>query len=396
MITGSQQEQLIPQTHSEENFSAIYAQLNQDDIGLQLAAKNSQDVRKALTGKQRTADDFMALLSPAATPFLEAMAQLSYRLTRQRFGKTIQLFLPLYLSNQCHNICTYCGFSLNNPIKRTTLSATQLDAELQAIKTMGFEHVVLLTGEAPGRVGMPYFRKVLPQVKQKIAHVSMEVQPLDEADYAELIQLGLDAVYVYQETYNKSVYAQHHLRGNKQDFIYRLNTADRLGRAGICKTGIAALIGLSDHWRTDVMMSAFHLSYLQKKYWRTRYSVSLPRLRPCEGGTSPAAVISDREMVQLICAWRIVFPEVEISLSTREPASLRDQLVKLGVTSMSAGSSTRPGGYANPDKCQSLAQFDIDDARSVSEIVSMIRATELEVIWKDSEISLNTAVCQAC
>lgn len=389
MITNYLQKQAVKPACSEENFSTVYETLNQDDIALQLASKNRDDVRRALNRRQRTMDDFIALLSPAAAPFLEAMAQLSYRLTRQRFGKTIQLFLPLYLSNTCHNICTYCGFSLNNPIKRTTLSQRQLDAELQAIKAMGFEHILLLTGEAPGRVGMPYFRKVLPQVKQKMAHVSMEVQPLDEADYAELIQLGLDAVYVYQETYNKSVYARHHLRGNKQDFIYRLNTADRLGRAGIRKTGIAALIGLSANWRADVVMSAFHLNYLQKKYWRTRYAVSLPRLRPCEGGTTPAVVISDREMVQLISAWRIVFPEVEISLSTREPAALRDQLVKLGVTSMSAGSSTRPGGYANLDNDHALAQFNTNDTRPVSEIVNMIRTTQLEAVWKDSEISTN-------
>ncbi len=389
MIIASEQIQPTKTTCSETNFADLYEQINQDDIGLQLLSKSSEDVRKSLNRKQKSINDFITLLSPAATPFIETMAQLSWRTTRQRFGKTIQLFLPLYLSNTCHNICTYCGFSLNNPVKRITLSQEQLEAELQAIKATGFEHVLLVTGEAPGRVGMPYFRKVLPQVKRTMAHVSMEVQPLDEADYAELIQSGLDAVYVYQETYNRHIYAKHHLRGNKQDFFYRLNTPDRLGRAGINKTGIAALMGLSPKWRVDVVMSAFHLSYLQKKYWRTRYSISLPRLRPCEGGITPAAVISDREMVQLICAWRIVFPEVEISLSTREPAALRDQLVKLGVTSMSAGVSTRPGGYANPDNNQALAQFDIDDMRSASEIARMIRAAQLEAVWKDSEISLN-------
>lgn len=372
---------------SAQNFSALHAQLNWDDIRLRLASKTEADVSKALARPHGDIEDFMALISPAATPLLETMAQMSYQLTRQRFGNTIQLFVPLYLSNKCHNICTYCGFSLNNPIRRMTLSNEQLERELDAIKRLGFEHVVLLTGEAPGTVGMKYFREVLPKVKQKLAHVSMEIQPLDEADYRELIDLGLDAVYVYQETYHKGVYAEHHLRGNKQDFTYRLDTADRLGRAGIRKVGLAALIGLADDWRADVAMSAMHLGYLKKKYWRTRYSVSLPRLRPCEGGVTPASEISDRQMVQLICAWRLVFPEIELSLSTREPAGLRDHLVKLGVTSMSAASSTRPGGYAEPNDHEALAQFDIDDARSVPQVTEMIKAAGLEVVWKDHELS---------
>ena len=368
-----------------QNFSAVHEDLNWDDVRLRLSSKAESDVKAALARPHRTIEDFMALISPAAAPFLETMAQMSYQLTRQRFGNTIQLFLPLYLSNKCHNICTYCGFSLNNPLRRMTLSESQLEKELDAIKGLGFEHVVLLTGEAPGTVGMKYFREVLPKVKRKLAHISMEVQPLDEADYRELIELGLDAVYVYQETYHKGVYAQHHLRGNKQDFTYRLDTADRLGRAGIRKVGLAALIGLSDDWRADVAMSAMHLAYLQKKYWRTRYSISLPRLRPCEGGVAPASEINDRQMVQLVCAWRLVFPDAEISLSTREPASLRDNLVKLGITSMSAASSTRPGGYAEPDDNSALSQFDIDDARSVPQVVEMIKSAGLEAVWKNSE-----------
>jgi len=372
-----------------ENYSTVHEKIVWDDVRLQLASKNDADVKKALFSESLGIDDFMALISPAALPYLEQMAQKSYQLTRQRFGKTIQLFVPLYLSNKCHNICTYCGFSLNNPIRRTTLSEAQLEKELEAINKLSFEHVVLLTGEAPGTVGMQYFRNVLPKVKRKMAHVSMEVQPLDEKDYEELIALGLDAVYVYQETYHQGFYAKHHLRGNKQDFTYRLDTADRLGRAGIKKIGLAALIGLSNDWRADVAMSAMHLFYLQKKYWRTRYSISLPRLRPCEGGITPFSQISDQQMVQLVCAWRMVFPEIELSLSTREPAILRNNLVKLGITSISAASSTRPGGYAEPTDKAALAQFDINDNRSVAEVVDMVKSAGMEVVWRDCEL-MNT------
>ena len=368
------------------NYSYLHQQLNRDELQLRIASVKEKDVRDALARPHRRFEDFIVLMSSAAEPFLETMAQMSYQITRQKFGNTVQLFIPLYLSNKCHNICTYCGFSLNNPIRRMTLSAEQLELELAAIKDMGIEHVVLLTGEAPGTVGMPYFREVVPRVKQQLAHVSMEVQPLDEEDYHELIELGLDAVYVYQETYHPTVYAKHHLRGNKQDFTYRLDTADRLGRAGIRKTGLAALIGLTSDWRTDVVCSAHHLTYLQKTYWRTRYSISLPRLRPCEGGVQPAAVISDRQLVQMICAWRLVFPDVELSLSTRESASLRDHLVKLGITSMSAASSTRPGGYAHPEKEQVLEQFSTSDHRSVEDVVSMIKSQGLEAVWKDCEL----------
>ena len=372
---------------SAENFSDIHDQLYWDDIGLKIASTTDSDVDRALASRHRTVEDFMALISTTATPYVETMAQISYRMTRQRFGKTIQLFVPLYLSNKCHNICTYCGFSLNNPIRRITLTEEKLEEELAAIKTLGFGHVVLLTGEAPGTVGMKYFQQMLPKVKKILPHVSMEVQPLEQEDYSLLIKQGLDAVLVYQESYHKSVYAKHHQRGNKQNFTYRLNTPDRLGRAGIRKIGIGSLIGLAENWRADVAISAIHLSYLQNKYWQTRYSVSVPRLRPCEGGITPASEISDRQMVQLICAWRLCFPEVEISLSTRESASLRDNIIQLGITSMSAASSTRPGGYSHPED-NSLAQFDISDKRRVPEVISMIKKQGLEAVWKDKELSI--------
>lgn len=375
------------------SFSDVFRQLDREDLQLQIYQKTSMDVQRALRARKRNLQDFMALISPAAEPFLEEMARESYRLTRQRFGRTIQLYIPLYLSNKCHNICTYCGFSLNNPVRRITLSPEQLHREARAIRKMGFEHVLLLTGEAPGTVGMPYFREAIPLMKGYFAHVSLEVQPLDQHEYEELISLGTDAVMIYQETYCQSAYARYHLRGNKQDFLYRLETADRLGKAGIKKIGIGPLIGL-ENWRTDAFFTTVHLDYLQRHYWRTRYSISFPRLRPCEGEEQPCSPMNERQLVQLICAWRIFAPEVELSLSTRESPGFRDHAVNLGITSMSAASSTRPGGYADPQQ-RALEQFAIDDNRSVTEVVAMIKASNLEVVWKDHELRIEKPLIES-
>ena len=372
-------------TRTLQNFSELNQQVRWDSLRARIQEKKKNDVEVALAHPHYNLDHFMTLLSPAAESYLDSMMCQSRLLTRQRFGRTVQLFVPLYLSNKCHNVCTYCGFSLNNPIRRTTLSLSELSEELSAIQALGFRHIVLLTGEAPGTVGMNYFCKVLPQVKRYMAHVSMEVQPLAQEEYCELMALGLDAVYIYQETYHRESYARYHLRGNKTDFDYRLNTADRLGRAGIKKIGLAALIGLSNDWRVDVAISALHLTYLQKKYWRTRYSISIPRLRPCAGGKDVAAMVSNRQMLQLVCAWRLVFPEVELSLSTRESPAVRNQLLDIGITSMSAGSSTQPGGYAK--KREALAQFEINDTRPVEEIVKIIKSNHFDVIWQDRELS---------
>ncbi|CAM3416673.1 2-iminoacetate synthase ThiH [Parendozoicomonas haliclonae] len=374
---------------AQHNFSDTLPSLNWDDARMRAHSYTEADVHIALTKARKTPDDFLALISPSAEPFLEQMAAESLRLTRKRFGNTIQLYLPLYLSNKCHNICTYCGFSLENPIRRETLTTEQLDKEIAAIKRMGFEHILLVTGEAPGTVGMKYFREVIPYIKQHFAHVSIEVQPLDEDEYAELISLGLDAVMIYQETYHRSAYGDYHKRGSKSNFVYRLDTPDRLGRAGIRKIGVAALLGLED-WRADSYMTACHLDYLQKTYWKTRYSVSFPRIRPCEGDFQPRSPVSDRQLLQLICAWRLVFPEVELSLSTRESELFRNNVAKLGITSMTAASSTMPGGYAereNHEEKQALEQFSIDDDRSPAAIAEMLKAQGLEPVWRDKELT---------
>lgn len=362
------------------SFVKEWQQLDWDDVKLSVYSKTASDVERALSKPKRDLEDFKALISPAADAYLEQMAQQSAALTRKRFGHTISFYIPLYLSNLCANACTYCGFSMENRIKRRTLTLDEIDAETAAIKQMQFDSVLLVTGEHETKVGMKYFRQTVPEIKKQFSYLAMEVQPLDQQDYAELKGLGLDAVMVYQETYHPSTYAEHHLRGNKTDFEYRLETPDRLAKAGIDKIGIGALIGL-DEWRTDCFYVAAHLDYLERTYWKTRYSISFPRLRPCEGGLQPKSVMSDRQLVQLICAYRLLNPEVELSLSTRESAQFRDNVLPLGITSMSAASKTQPGGYANGEA--ELEQFAISDERSAQGVAQAVKDRGFEAVWKD-------------
>ncbi|ODZ35265.1 thiamine biosynthesis protein ThiH [Vibrio parahaemolyticus] len=367
------------------SFYDRFQQLDWDDISMSIYAKTAQDVERALAKPKRDLEDFKALISPAAEPYLEQMAKLSYSLTRKRFGNTMSLYIPLYLSNLCANACTYCGFSMENRIKRRTLNRDEVEAEIGAIKRMKFDSVLLVTGEHETKVGMKYFREMVPIIKQRFNYLAMEVQPLDQDEYAELKTLGLDAVMVYQETYHPKTYAQHHLRGNKMDFRYRLETPDRLAKAGIDKIGIGALIGLEE-WRTDCFFAAAHLDYLERTYWQSRYSISFPRLRPCAGnvpasGLQPKSVMTDKQLVQLICAYRLFNPEVELSLSTRESPQFRDNVLPLGITSMSAASKTQPGGYATEEV--ELEQFEISDERSAASVEDMIRAKGFDPIWRD-------------
>ncbi|EIV8656257.1 TPA: 2-iminoacetate synthase ThiH [Vibrio parahaemolyticus] len=367
------------------SFYDRFQQLDWDDISMSIYAKTAQDVERALAKPKRDLEDFKALISPAAEPYLEQMAKLSYSLTRKRFGNTMSLYIPLYLSNLCANACTYCGFSMENRIKRRTLNRDEVEAEIDAIKRMKFDSVLLVTGEHETKVGMKYFREMVPIIKQRFNYLAMEVQPLDQDEYAELKTLGLDAVMVYQETYHPKTYAQHHLRGNKMDFRYRLETPDRLAKAGIDKIGIGALIGLEE-WRADCFFAAAHLDYLERTYWQSRYSISFPRLRPCAGnvpasGLQPKSVMTDKQLVQLICAYRLFNPEVELSLSTRESPQFRDNVLPLGITSMSAASKTQPGGYATEEV--ELEQFEISDERSAASVEDMIRAKGFDPVWRD-------------
>lgn len=362
-------------------FSERWRELDWDDIRLKIHSKKTADVERALSVNKLTTEDFMALLSPAAEAFLEPLAQRAQRLTRQRFGNTVSFYVPLYLSNLCANDCTYCGFSMSNRIRRKTLDADEIERECEAIRAMGFEHLLLVTGEHQSKVGMDYFRRHLPAIRQQFSSLQMEVQPLTQEEYAELKVLGLDGVMVYQETYHEATYARHHLKGNKQDFFWRLETPDRLGRAGIDKIGLGALIGLSDSWRVDCYLLAEHLLWLQKRYWQSRYSISFPRLRPCAGGIEPASLMNERQLVQAICAFRLLAPEIELSLSTRESPQFRDRVIPIAINNVSAFSKTQPGGYA--DNHPELEQFAPHDSRRPAEVAKALAARGLQPVWKD-------------
>ncbi|HEY8938405.1 MAG TPA: 2-iminoacetate synthase ThiH [Cyclobacteriaceae bacterium] len=370
---------------SSKSFKAVFEKYSWSEIVNSIYAKTSVDVQHALHKSKRTLEDFKALISPAAKPYLEQMAQCSHELTQKRFGKTIQMYVPLYLSNECQNICTYCGFSFDNKIKRKTLTDAEIIKETQAIKAMGYDHVLLVTGEANTTVGVDYLKNAMHVVRPYFSHIAMEVQPLDENDYLILGEEGLNTVLVYQETYHQQDYKLHHPKGKKSNFDYRLETPDRLGKAGIHKIGLGTLIGLED-WRVDSFFTALHLEYLEKTYWQTKYSISFPRLRPFSGGLTPKVEMNDHELVQLICAFRIFNEEVELSMSTRESEKFRDHIIKLGITSMSAGSKTNPGGYVI-DK-QSLEQFEISDERTPAEIAAIIRQQGYEPVWKDWDYAL--------
>lgn len=361
-------------------FSEVFNAVSWDEIQASIYSKTTTDVERALAKNKRDLEDFKALISPAAEPFLEQMARMSNLLTQKRFGKTIQLYAPMYLSNECNNICTYCGFSFDNRIPRKTLNDDEIRTEVAFLKQHGYNHLLLVTGEANQHVHMPYFKHALEIIREDFANISMEVQPLDTAEYQELHELGVYSVLVYQETYHQEVYKTYHPKGKKSNFFYRLETPDRCGEAEIHKIGLGVLLGLED-WRTDSFFCALHLDYLQKTYWKSKYSISFPRMRPAEGIIEPNVIVSEKELVQLMCAYRLMHEDVELSISTRESEHFRNHVIPLGVTSMSAGSKTNPGGYAVEP--QSLEQFEISDDRPVEEIVSLIQQSGYEAVWKD-------------
>lgn len=354
----------------------------------QIYAMTDTDVRRALSKEHCTVGDFMALVSPAATPYLEEMAAMSRHYTEERFGRTMSMFIPLYLTNSCANGCVYCGFHATNPMPRTILTTEEIEQEYRAIKRLGpFENILLVTGENPAKAGVPYLARALDLAKKYFANLKIEVMPLSTEEYEELTLHGLNGVICFQETYNAERYTVYHPRGMKSRFDWRVDAPDRMGKAGVHSIGMGVLIGLED-WRTDVTFLARHLRYLQRKYWRTKYSVNFPRLRPAEnGGFQPNVVMTDKELAQLTFAMRIFDHDVDISYSTRETPSLRDGMARLGVTTMSAESKTEPGGYCTHP--QALEQFAVSDERTAVEVCNRLKELGIEPVWKDWDASFD-------
>ncbi|MDE6453479.1 MAG: 2-iminoacetate synthase ThiH [Muribaculaceae bacterium] len=362
-------------------FSDELLKYDWDEITARIASKTAADVERALAARRPAIDDFMALVSPAAAPYLEQMAAKSRALTQKRFGKTVSMYIPMYITNSCTNSCVYCGFNRHNKQPRVVLDTEQIEAECRAIRRLGpFENLLLVTGENPHVAGTDYLERALQVCRPYFSNLTIEVMPLASEDYLRLTRSGLNGVVCFQETYHRERYKVYHPAGMKSNFEWRVNGFDRMGRAGVHKIGMGVLIGLED-WRTDVTMMAMHLRYLQARYWRTRYSVNFPRLRPSESGYQPNVVMTDRELAQLTFAFRIFDEDVDISVSTREKPDFRDHMATLGATSMSAGSRTEPGGYETYP--QALEQFAVSDDRSPAEVADALRRAGCEVVWKD-------------
>lgn len=369
-------------------FSDELEKINWEETTKAIYSKTEADVLRALGKSHCDVDDFMALISPAAEKFLEPMARLSRKYTEERFGKTISMFIPLYITNSCTNSCVYCGFHISNPMARTILTPEEIENEYRAIKKLGpFENLLIVTGENPAKAGVPYIAKALDLAKPYFSNLKIEVMPLKTEEYAELVNHGLNGVICFQETYNKARYNIYHPRGMKSKFEWRVNGFDRMGQAGVHSIGMGVLIGLED-WRTDVTMMAYHLRYLQKHYWKTKYSVNFPRMRPAENeGFQPNVIMSDKELAQVTFAMRIFDHDVDISYSTREPANIRDHMATLGVTTMSAESKTEPGGYYTYP--QALEQFHVSDERTTVEVEKALKAIGREPVWKDWDASFD-------
>ena len=376
---------------------------------------SAADVQKSIAGEGPSLVDFAQLISPAAGGLLETLGRRSQALTRQRFGKTIRLFAPLYLSNECINNCSYCGFSRDNAILRVTLSIEDVVREARALKEQGFRNLLLVAGEHPKFVSNGYLADCTRALHAEVPSLSHEVGPMETDEYRPLVEAGAEGLVVYQETYDREVYARMHTAGPKRNFDWRLETPERAYDAGFRRLGIGALYGLSD-WRMEAISVAAHAAYLLKNCWKAQVTVSLPRLRPCAGEFQPLTHISDRELVQLVCAFRLFLPDVGLVLSTREPAKLRDGLIPLGITMISAGSHTEPGGYtgAGKDKIHrtekgrivelasgasewaavperatnATGQFEIADNRSALEMSDLLKRLGYEPVWKDWDAAL--------
>jgi 2-iminoacetate synthase len=375
---------------------------------------STASARESLAKNQLSLADFAQLISPAAGELLEQMSRRSQALTQQRFGKVIRLFAPLYLSNECINNCKYCGFSRDNPILRVTLTVDEVMREARSLAAQGFRNILLVAGEHPKFVSTGYMAECVAALHAEIPSVSLEVGPMETDEYRPLVAAGADGLVVYQETYDRAIYDELHTSGPKKDFDWRMETPERAYAAGFRRIGIGALYGLAD-WRYEALCVAAHADYLLRNCWKAYLTISLPRLRPCAGEFEPLTHLTDRELVQLVCAFRLMFPDVGLVLSTREPAKLRDGLFPLGITLASAGSHTEPGGYTGAGKehihqtvrgriiesgasewatptnghaTNATGQFNIADERSPEEVAKLIQRLGYEPVWKDWDAAL--------
>ncbi len=365
-------------------FADIIATYEDFDFQGFLQSRTGSDVQRVLAKDTLAPKDFLTLLSPAAAEQLEAMAQKSRRLTIQHFGRTIQLYIPLYVSNFCNSECIYCGFNRRHHISRRKLTLEEVEVEARKIADTGMRHVLVLTGEAPKVTPIDYLIGCVEVLKRYFASISIEMFPMETNEYAMLQKAGVDGVTIYQEVYDPKVYAQVHLAGRKTDYLYRLEAPARGAEAGLRWVNIGALLGLANPV-TEAFFTGLHAHYLTHRYLNTEISISMPRINPAEGGFQPPFTVDDRFFVQILTAFRIFLPRAGIPISTRERADFRDRLMQMGATRFSAGSRTDVGGYTGIEDSQ-CEQFEISDDRSVPEIVAAIKSGGMQPVYKDWEL----------
>jgi 2-iminoacetate synthase len=344
---------------------------------------NSSDVERALAtaAGSYSSEKLLALISPAAEDYLEEMAQLAQQLTIQRFGRTIRLYAPLYLSNYCINNCRYCGFNKENKSERRRLTIEQAVNEADVIASENLRDILLVSSEDRKFISIDYLSELAGKLRSKFSSISIEVYQMTTEEYAKLFAAGIEGVTLYQESYDRDVYRKYHPAGPKADYDHRLSAADSIAQAGMREIGIGVLLGLSD-WQVEALALGEHAHYLMKRYWKSRVSLSFPRLRPAKNvDQRQFCFLSDKNLVQMIIALRLCFADAGLVLSTREGAELRNHLIEVGVTKVSAGSKTSPGGYSQPTNA--IEQFEIDDTRSPAQVAGMIRAHGFEPVWKD-------------
>lgn len=339
------------------------------------------DVERVLAQHRLSAQDYLVLLSPKAELYLEKMAQKSHKITQQHFGKTILLYTPMYLANYCVNKCTYCGFRVDNELPRTKLSLEEVEAEAKVIAATGLKHILILTGDSTKHSSIDYIKECVGVLKKYFTSISIEIYALTKEEYEVLVEAGVDGITLYQEVYDQDIYAQLHLSGPKRDYRFRLDAPENAARSGMRSVNIGSLLGLND-WRKEAFITGLHADYLQTKYPHLEVSISPPRIRPQLGGFEPRVEVSDKNLTQYVLSFRLFMHRSGITLSTRESAALRDKFVRLGITKMSAGSTTAVGGHS---KEESVGQFEISDERDVDEMAHMLYAQGYQPVYKDWE-----------
>jgi 2-iminoacetate synthase len=371
------------QPEPAETFAEVLAGLPFDRLLEEAHSATPEAVGRAMATSplERTLLDFAALISPAASGQLEDLAQASRRVTLTRFGRTMHMYAPLYLSNECLTTCVYCGFARELPIARKTLSPEETLQEARELLRRGFRSILLLTGEHQRLTGVEFLEERIRLLAGEVPSLSIEVQVWSEEEYRRLTEAGCDGVVIYQETYHPETYGRVHLAGRKRHYEWRLLGPERAARAGVRRVGIGALLGLHHDWRYEAIATAAHARFLMKQYWRTQVTVSVPRLRPSAAGYQPLDPVADRELVQLVCALRLLLPDAGLVISAREEPAFRDGLFRVGITHTSAGSHTEPGGYTKPK--EATEQFDVADLRSPEEVAGRLRELGYEPIWED-------------